>query len=103
MSIFEIIHLFKKRKVKLVKYNSSLDKEVQNEVCYDAFMQISEDETNLIITNKKPVKMEYILASTAIKYTEETEQNQDNTFDSKMDFNHDDDGLENEEILMAVS
>ena len=47
--------------MKLIKYNYSLDKEVQNHICYDSYMQISEDESALIITNKKPVEDVYVL------------------------------------------
>jgi len=36
--INEIIKLFKEKKVKLIKYNQSLDKEVQDCVCYDGYM-----------------------------------------------------------------
>lgn len=47
--------------MKVFKYNTSLDKNVQEHNCYDAFIQLSEDGEQLLITNKKPVKAEYIL------------------------------------------
>ena len=49
-------------KVKVIKYNYSLDEEVQNYNYYEAFVQLSMDEQHLIITNKvKCVKDEYVL------------------------------------------
>lgn len=61
--INEIIKLFKEKKVKLIKYNQSLDKEVQDCVCYDGYMQLSQDEKELLITIKKPVKEKFGLES----------------------------------------
>ena len=54
--------MFKTQKVKVVKYNHSLEKPVSNESCIDAFLQLSNDEFNIIITKKVLVaKDEYIL------------------------------------------
>ena len=66
-------------------------------------MQLSEDETKLLITNKKPVNVEWVLAASIAENNEENKNNQEKSFDSKIDYNHDDNGLENEEILKAVS
>ena len=53
--------VFKNNKVSIKKYNYSIDDTVQNFSCFDSFLQLSEDEQYLIITNKKPVNNpEYI-------------------------------------------
>ena len=62
--IEDLKKIFKKNKVIIKKYNYAIDDMVQNFSCFDAFLQLSEDEQHLIITNKKPVdNQEYILES----------------------------------------
>lgn len=54
--------IFKNNKVSIKKYNYAIDDTVQNFSCFDGFLQLSEDEKYLIITNKKPVNNpEYIV------------------------------------------
>ena len=80
--------VFKERKVKLVKYNYSLDKETQYKLCYDSYMQVSQDEKRLIITVKKPVKDEYVLqADPGLNQQIDEAEKKDDSFDSKVDFN----------------
>ena len=61
----EIEHIkthFKQQKVSVIKYNYAVDDSVQNSSCFEAFLQLSEDEEFLMITNKKPDEdPEYIL------------------------------------------
>ena len=40
--------------IQCFKYNNSLDKAVQKFNCYDAFISLSSDGNELIITNRKP-------------------------------------------------
>ena len=59
--INQIENLFMGNKVKVIKYNSSLDEIVQKHVCFDAYLQLSQDRKKLIFVNKKPVEDKYIL------------------------------------------
>ena len=53
--------VFKNNKIKIKKYNYAIDESVQNFSSFDAYLQLSEDETKFIVTNKKPVNdPEYI-------------------------------------------
>ena len=48
--------------IKCVKYNYSLEEEIQNQLQFDGTIQLSEDGQELIIINKKPnTNPEYIL------------------------------------------
>lgn len=50
--------------MKCVKYNYTLDAEIQNFLQYDGLIEVSEDGKKLIITNKKPCEEnQYILDS----------------------------------------
>ena len=50
------------RKIKIIKYNSSLDKVVQNFSSFDSYLQISRNKDELVIFNKKPIEFQkYIL------------------------------------------
>lgn len=64
---------FKANKIQVIKYNCSLDENVQNFQSYEGFMQLVDNE--LIITNKKP------LDNPKYTHTEpmETDQNQNET------------------------
>ena len=58
----DLKRVFKNNKVRIKKYNYAIDDTVQNFSSFDGFLQLSENEKNFIITNKKPVdNPEYIL------------------------------------------
>lgn len=51
-----------KNKIRCFKYNYSLDKQVQNFECYNAFIILSSDYQHLTFINRKPnEKTKYIL------------------------------------------
>lgn len=57
-----IVREIREDPIKCVKYNYALDSEIQNYLQYDSLISVSEDGTELIITNKKPVENpDYIL------------------------------------------
>lgn len=39
--------------IQCFKYNNSLDQEVQKETCFDAFISLSSDGKELVITNRR--------------------------------------------------
>ena len=49
------VKYLQKNKIPIVKYNYSLDKDLQRFFAYDGTLQLSEDASTFIITNKKPV------------------------------------------------
>jgi len=52
----------KAQRIDCVKYNYSLDKEVQNHKSFDSHLQISEDGKILMIINRRPLENEvYVL------------------------------------------
>ena len=60
--IDHIITLFQQNKIKMTKYNHALDEIVQKFTSCEAFMQLSNNEEELIITKKVRVnKDEYCL------------------------------------------
>lgn len=51
-----------RQRIDAVKYNYSLDQEVQNFTSYDCQIFVSENGENLIIINKKPIEKDlYVL------------------------------------------
>ena len=56
----DIFNFFRENKVKIIKFNNTFDKSVQNQASYDGFMQIQDSE--LVITLKKPtVEPEFVM------------------------------------------
>ena len=50
-----LLHQMKSHRIDCIKYNYSLDKEVQNHKSFDSHLQISEDGETLLIINRRPV------------------------------------------------
>ena len=41
--------------IQCFKYNSTIDKSIQKYTCFDAFLSLSQDGREIIITNRKPL------------------------------------------------
>ena len=60
--IEDILEIFKMNKIKVIKYNNTLDDEAFKYPTYNAFMELSLDGEQLFITNKVKYKdKEYVL------------------------------------------
>ena len=58
----DIKEMFQTKKIKVIKYNNTLDPEASKCFKYNAFLEMCEDGDEIIITNKvKCLKEEYIL------------------------------------------
>ena len=58
----EIEEKFKTKRIKCYKYNYNIDEKVQNFRQFEAYLSLSKDGTQLIITNMKPISNpEYVL------------------------------------------
>ena len=50
------------QRIDCIKYNYSLDKEVQNHKTFDSHIQISEDKQSFLIINRRPLEnQQYVL------------------------------------------
>lgn len=52
--IDEVIHYFKSNQVSIFKYHQGLETAIQSQTNYHAFMQLSKDGKEFIITNLRP-------------------------------------------------